>query len=348
MTNNTITGTSVYDRRRRWLRMAAVAALAVLLVLMLPVTAHAEEPEYHWITDLGGSLRKWVCYMFLSGACGLFNTYYNLVTSLGNSSVISGPFNSLLGEDMYNLTNSVFQTAVVPIGESILALFMLVQLVKISQRIDATSTLPAVKEIVFLAVTYVLLHWFINNSLDIMQGIYEIVNDNIIPSIGTAAEDAGSAGVFSLDGITKDQWNDMDIGNCFLTLIMALVVFVFGLIAFVLAFAMAYVRAWQIYIYAAFSPIPVSLIGFDETRQMGIGYLKNFAAVCLAGAVLMFLLIAYPFVAAGTTLDTSDITFMFTGGAQSLITFLQGIAIALVLILLIAKSGSIAKEILGG
>lgn len=348
MNNITITETSVYDRRRRWLRMAAITAVAIALVLLLPVTAHAEEPEYHWITDLGGSLQKWVCHMFLSGACGLFNIYYQLITNLGSSSVISGPFTSLLGTDMYNLTNNIFQTAVVPIGESILALFMLVQLVKISQRIDATSTLPAVKEIVFLAVIYVLLHWFINNSLDIMQAIYGIVNDDIIPSIGTAAEDAGSAGVFSLDGITQDQWDSMDIGDCFLTLLMALVVFLLGIVAFVLGFAMSYVRAWQIYIYAAFSPIPISLIGFEETRQMGIGYLKNFAAVCLAGAVLMFLLVAYPFVAAGSVLDTSDITFLFaTGASDSLFTLLQGVAISFVLIFLIVKSGGIAKEILG-
>ncbi len=35
---------------------------------------------------------------------------------------------------------------------------MLVQLVKISQRIGTPATLPAVKDIVFFAVTYVLFH----------------------------------------------------------------------------------------------------------------------------------------------------------------------------------------------
>lgn len=37
-------------------------------------------------------------------------------------------------------------------------------------------------------------------------------------------------------------------------------------------------RSVQLYVYAAFSPIPISLLGFDETKQIGIGYLKNFAA----------------------------------------------------------------------
>lgn len=349
--NNILTETTASDRQRKWLRMGAVITLAIVLILLLPVTAHAEEPEYHWITDFGGSLKKFICSMILGWATSIFNTYNQLVNHIGTEALLSGPFDSLLGTDMYNLTNNIFQTAVVPIGESILALFMLIQLVKISQRIDATSTLPAVKEIVFLAVIYVLLHWFINNSLDIMQAIYGIVNDNIIPTIGSVGDSTGSAGVFSTDGITQDQWDAMSIGDCFMTLIMSIVCLLIGLIAFVIGFAMCYVRAWQIYIYAAFSPIPVSLLGFEETRQMGIGFLKNFASVCLAGAILLFLFVAYPFVLAGSVSSLSagnDIMFlMSTGGADALINLLKGVAISVVLIILIVKSGSIAKEVLG-
>ena len=125
MNNITITETSVYDRRRRWLRMAAITAVAIALVLLLPVTAHAEEPEYHWITDFGGSLRKFICSMILGWATSIFNVYNQLINHVGTEALLSGPFDSLLGTDMYNLTNNIFQTAVIPIGESILALFML-------------------------------------------------------------------------------------------------------------------------------------------------------------------------------------------------------------------------------
>lgn len=46
---------------------------------------------------------------------------------------------------------------------------MLMQLIKISQRIDATSTTPAVKDIVFLVVTYYILSYFIDNALDLVS-----------------------------------------------------------------------------------------------------------------------------------------------------------------------------------
>ena len=136
-----------------------------------------------------------------------------------------------------------------------------------------------------------------------------------------------------------------------MTLIMSVICLLFGIVAFVLGFAMCYVRAWQIYIYAAFSPIPISLLGFEETRQMGIGFLKNFASVCLAGAILLFLFVAYPFVLAGSVSSLSagnDILFlMTTSSADSLINLLKGVAISVVLIFMIVKSGGIAKEILG-
>ena len=179
-------------------------------------------------------------------------------------------------------------------------------------------------------------------------GSLMIVNDDIIPTIGSVGDSTGEAGVFSLDGVTQDQWDSMNIGDCFMTLIMSVICLLFGLVAFVLGFAMCYVRAWQIYIYAAFSPIPISLLGFEETRQMGIGFLKNFASVCLAGAILLFLFVAYPFVLAGSVSSLSagnDILFlMTTSSADSLINLLKGVAISVVLIFMIVKSGGIAKR----
>ena len=51
----------------------------------------------------------------------------------------------------------------------------------------------------------------------------------------------------------------------------------------------SWARTLQIYIMAAFVPIPISLLALDKTRQMGVGYLKNFAAVCLAGVIILVL-----------------------------------------------------------
>ena len=345
--------------RHRLLKVACATTVVTLLtVALFPVTAHAETPGFT-LLDLGASLKNMICYWLLEGACCFFNVYNSVITSISGNTILAAPFSSMLGVDMYNLTHTVYETAIVPLAESILALFMLVQLVKISQRVDATATLPAVKEVIFLAVVYVLLHWFIVNALDIMQGIYQIVVDDIIPNIGSAASGTGFFdGALTTDPITNDIWDSMSIGGALLAFIESILSLLIGFIAYIVALVVAYARAWQIYVYAAFSAIPVALLGFDETRQMGISFLKNFASACLAGAVMMFLLVAYPYIISGLSPDGAGLTILTfvtvatgaaTGSAASgLLLLLQFLATSILLILGLLKSGSWAKEILGG
>ena len=38
---------------------------------------------------------------------------------------------------------------------------------------------------------------------------------------------------------------------------------------------MCYMRAMQLYVMAAFSPLPFALLGFDETKNYGVSFCKN-------------------------------------------------------------------------
>ena len=194
-----------------------------------------------------------------------------------------------------------------------------------------------------------------------MQAIYKIAVDNIIPEIGTASSNKGFfEGVLTTESIPEDTWDKLTIGGCFLTLIASVLSIIGGVLAYMVAFIVAYARAWQIYTMAAFSSIPIALLGFDETRQMGIGFLKNFAAAVLAGAVMMFVLVIYPHAlstmttASGVTGGASILFLMSipaTGTAglasASVLVLLEFLAITFLLIYALVKSGSWAKEILG-
>lgn len=353
-TNKTIT--RIKRRLPTRLNPAIILLIAASVTLLFPQPVHA---AYFW--EVGTNLKNMVCEWLLDMSCWGFNLYNDIAMEIGSSDMLSAPFDSLLGVSTYELTKTIHQTAVIPIAESILALFMLVQLVKISQRIDATATLPAVKDIVFLAVVYVLIHWFIVNSLDIMQAIYKIAVDNIIPEIGTAQSNTGFFnGELTTSNIPDSTWDELTIGGCFLTLCASILSVIGGVVAYMVAFIVAYARAWQIYAMAAFSSIPIALLGFDETRQMGIGFLKNFAAAVLAGAVMMFLLVIYP-LALSTMTTASGVTggasilFLISippGGTASLasasvLILLEFLAITFLLIIALIKSGAWAKEILG-
>lgn len=353
-TNKTIT--RIKRRLPTRLNPAIILLIAASVTLLFPQPVHAAP---FW--EVGTNLKNMVCEWLLDMSCWGFNLYNDIAMKIGSSDMLSAPFDSLLGVSTYELTKTIHQTAVIPIAESILALFMLVQLVKISQRIDATATLPAVKDIVFLAVVYVLIHWFIVNSLDIMQAIYKIAVDNIIPEIGTAQSNTGFFnGELTTSNIPDSTWDELTIGGCFLTLCASILSVIGGVVAYMVAFIVAYARAWQIYAMAAFSSIPIALLGFDETRQMGIGFLKNFAVAVLAGAVMMFLLVIYP-LALSTMTTASGVTggasilFLISipaGGTASLasasvLILLEFLAITFLLIIALIKSGAWAKEILG-
>lgn len=106
-----------------------------------------------------------------------------------------------------------------------------------------------------------------------------------------------------------------------------------------------------------------ALMGFEETKQFGINFFKNFVAVCLSGGVMAFGLYIFPYLVASifqssnlasgsgaaTTLMIESIAGAGTGWVgSSSFTFLKLIAMVICLGFLMLKSGSIAKDVLGG
>ena len=273
--------TKTVPLRRRKACLAGTFALfaACALVLLIP------HPAYAGIIgdflDIPNMIKTWL----LQIAATLFNTYFGVINQTLDAKFISGPFNELFGTtEPYGVVKDFYQAGVIPVAHAILGLFMLMQLIKISQRIDATSTLPAVKDIVFLVVTYCILSYFIDNALDLVSAIYGIFND----LVGNVSDKLQSKNWYE-PGIemTKDDAADATFGGCFLLLIFGLISWAVGLVFYAVSMVVALGRSVQLYVYAAFSPIPISLLGFEETKQIGIGYLKNFAAAALAGVVMV-------------------------------------------------------------
>ena len=292
-----------------------------------------------------------ICEALVNFAATMFDIYFGFVSYSTDNSYITGAFSTLFGTtDVWNMVRDVHQSVVVPLAESLLALFMLIQLVKISQRMDATGTLPAVKDIVMLAVFYVIFHWLISNSLDIVSAIFDEFNKMAV-SLGSPTTAGGFKAMLDTDNLT----DNMSIGSCFALAFFSILSVAVGVIAFVVTIVVAAARAVQLYVMAAFSPVPLALLGFDETRQMGIGFLKNFCAAALAGAIIMFLLMAYPLILTSTISATGadhalDFTDLITGqaNADAFMGLLTFVGISLLLVMGLVKSGSWAKDILGG
>lgn len=175
-----------------------------------------------------------------------------------------------------------------------------------------------------------------------MQAIYEVAKLAIDRVAGLFG--AGSQIDLTTVSITT---TDNDVAALLAMLAVALISWLVVIVAYVVALVVTWARAIQIYIMAAFSPIPLSLMALDETRQMGVGYLKNFAAVCLAGIIILVLLVSFPIVLGGLNAASAGVPVVdsIIGGLSYA---LQYLAMCILLILSLVKSGSWARDIMGG
>ena len=224
-----------------------------------------------------------------------------------------------------------------------LSLVFTVKLIQISQRVDGNASMPGVKEVVFLLVFFAVFLFLIQHSFELMQSIYEgigIAIDRVMALFGTG----GALDLAAVSIVTTDD----DIPALLAMLIVSLISWVVVLAAYIVALVVCWARALQLYIMAAFSPIPLAFMALDDTRQIGVGYLKNFTAVCIAGLIIVILLIAFPVILGGITGANPGTGTPVDTVANGLTYALQYLAMCILLILSLVKSGAWARDIVSG
>lgn len=295
---------------------------------------------------IADDINDWLCGLLRDTCNWIFNSQVGMLKSIGTDGVLSANFTQMLGSagsvTMYDVVHGVWEVAILPIGCGVLSFVFTVQLIKISQRIDGNAAMPGVKEVIFLLVFFAVFLFLVQNSFAIMQAIYEVAKLAIDRVAGLFG--AGSQIDLATVSITT---TDDDVAALLAMLVVALVSWLVVIVAYVVALVVTWARAIQIYIMAAFSLIPLSLMALDETRQMGVGYLKNFAVVCLAGIIILVLLVSFPIVLGGLNAANAGVPVVdsIIGGLSYA---LQYLAMCILLILSLVKSGSWARDIMGG
>ena len=244
---------------------------------------------------------------------------------------------------MYDIAHGVWKVAILPIGCGVLSLVFTVKLIQISQRVDGNASMPGIKEVVFLLVFFAVFLFLIQHSFELMQSIYEVVGIAIDKVMGLFGQ-GGTLDLAAVSIVTTDD----DIPALLAMLVVSLISWVVVLAAYIVALVVCWARALQLYIMAAFSPIPLAFMALDDTRQIGVGYLKNFTAVCIAGLIIVILLIAFPVILGGLTGANPGTGSPVDAVATGLTYALQYLAMCILLILSLAKSGAWARDIVSG
>ena len=297
--------------------------------------------------SIADDINKWLCGVLRDCCNWIFANQINMLKSIGYDGILAAGFDSMLGTagntTMYSLVHGVWQVAILPIGCGVLGFVFTIKLIQISQKMDGNASLPGVKEVVFLLVFFAVFLFLIQNSFDLMASIYSITKlaiERVINMFGTG----GAIDLNAVSIVTTDD----DVAALVAMLIGALISWVVVLVAYIVALVVSWARAIQLYLMAAFSPIPLALIGTEDTRQIGIGYVKNFVAVCLAGIIILVLLISFPIILGGLNAANPGTGTPIDGIANGLTYALQYLAMCILLILSLVKSGSWARDIVGG
>ena len=323
--------------------MTRASAGRIALCLALALAATAALPGTAW-ADIGTVINNWLCGLGNDLGRTLASVSTDLVGALAAGTVLSPMQHGGLGEllsGVHEMGSAVNANAVRPLAYCVLALSMVLQFVKLTQRADGSMTgMPGLENICMLLVGYAVGKLLIDNSMQICDAIYRTagkVMASITAASGVAAQSMPDA-----------AFESTDIAVCLVVLVVCCLQIACAFAAHVVAQLLVYGRAVQIYVYAAFSALPIALLGVDGTRGAGLGFLKSFAGVALANALLLAVLYFFPAII--SSIGYANLGDMGAVGqlADAMGVFAQWLALMLVMLVAMCKTGSWAREILGG
>lgn len=187
------------------------------------------------------------------------------------------------------------------IGIALLVLFFVVGVVK------TCSSLTEVKKpehAIKLFLRFAIAKGIVTYGLELMMGIFDIVQGIISTIMKTSSITKGTGAVLP-DVMIKA------IEDCsfFESIPLWAVTLIGSLIITVLSFIMimtVYGRFFKLYLYIAMAPIPLSTFSSEPTQNIGKSFLKSFCGVCLEGAIIVLACIIFSLFASSPPIVDSN------------------------------------------
>lgn len=90
----------------------------------------------------------------------------------------------------------------------------------------------------------------------------------------------------------SDLWGDIDLNAGFYNITITITGLIMQLV-FIITAIIVVARIFELLVYTAIAPIPLSTLSCDGLQDVGKGFLKSYAAVCLQAAVIVIMIIVY-------------------------------------------------------
>lgn len=199
------------------------------------------------------------------------------------------------------------------IGLALLVLFFLIGVMK---TCGSLAELKRPEVAIKILIRFVLAKAIVTYGLELMVALTDIVQ-GVISQIMTAAGFSTPAPTILPDTIVTaiescDFWSSIPLWA---------VTLIGGLFIWVLAFIMiltVYGRFFKLYMYTAIAPIPLAAFAGEPTQNVGVSFLKSYAAVCLEGAVIVLACVIFSVFAAtppavGTSASAVTMVWSYIG-----------------------------------
>lgn len=262
----------------------------------------------------------------------------SMISNIATDNGLLGRSLSSFAPGLYSFADSTMSIICMPVGYSILALFFLLEMQKISTKVESvggTSQMGA--ELVFkLLFKLVLCKLVVDMSSLLLNCLFD-VSTYISSQIGTLS---GSTTITGMDlASVETTLADYTFWQNLIIMLLCFLTFLVELVAILAAEIIIVCRFFQIYILFAVAPVPLSTLPHEEWSQIGKGYIKTFAAACVQGIVLTIILAMFPVLMSGAFLDSGT-----TGELLSQLFSIVGYSV--VLVISIIGSSNVAKRIM--
>ena len=191
--------------------------------------------------------------------------------------------------------------AVQAVGLALVVLFFVVGMMKTCGSFaDLKRPEVAVKVFVRFAIAKAA----VTHGLELMNALFSIAQGLVSTIISAAGLGSAQEAILPTEIITAVE----DCGF-FESIPLWAVTLIGGLLITVLSFVMimtVYGRFFKLYLYTAIAPVPMAAFAGAPTQNIGISFLKSYAAVCLEGAIIVLGCIIFSLFAATPPMVDAD------------------------------------------
>lgn len=270
-----------------------------------------------------------------------------ILNSLGDSGAVATDSLLLMPEEyneaLYNAAVTIHNTAVKPVTSIILSIMFVLMLATTSTRAEGDREL-GVRIIAATMFKIALVFMVAQNAVLFLNAISAISAS--ISGTANAIDVGAGGGDAALGDQLREDIEAQGLTEKVTLLVILLLPWLVSVIASVLVIVLVYIRFLQMYLMSAFASLPLAFLGHDDTKSIGIGYLKGFATVALTGTVIVITVKFYQALTGSfggflTDYDGEDfVGFLFNSFGNFFIA-------PIVLIFLLFGANGLAKKLVG-